>query len=121
VFGRKEKDSVWRSRFPETVTCIRCLQERDVEDMDRLLWCGQCRLSARRRSALWGWSAGALFAAVLAIWIWVYIQPSDLILGGWIATVVAGLYLSSRVAREIAFGVMRFQNRKATEASPPSP
>ena len=121
MFGRKEKDSAWRSRYPDTATCIRCLQEKDVELMDRLLWCEECRLLARRRAALWGWSVGALFAAVLAIWIWVFIRPSNLILGGWIATVVAGLYLSSKVAREIAYGVMRFHNRKATDATPPAP
>jgi hypothetical protein len=117
----RKKSSAWRSRYPETATCVRCLEEKEVEDMDRLLWCADCRLSARRRASLWGWSFGAVFASVLAIWIWVYIQPSDVIIGGWIATVVAGLYLSSRVAREVAFGVMRFQNRKAAEATPPTP
>jgi hypothetical protein len=88
--------------------------------MDRLLWCEECQVLARRRATQWGWGFGVLFAAGLATWIWVFIQPSDVIIGGWIATVVAGLYLSSRVAREIAYGAMRFQNRKAAEAIPPS-
>jgi hypothetical protein len=120
VFGRKDKDSAWRSRFPETATCVRCLQQKDLEDMDRLLWCDSCRESARRRAALWGWGVGAFFAASLALWIKVYIQPSDIVIGGWIATVVVALWIGGRIAREVAYGVMRYQNRKAADAVPPN-
>jgi hypothetical protein len=119
VFGRKDKDSAWRSRFPDTATCVRCLQEKDLEEMDRLLWCEECRDSARRRASLWGWGLGGFFAAVLALWIKVYIQPSDIVIGGWIATVVVALWIGGRIAREIAYGIMRYQNRKAAEAVPP--
>jgi hypothetical protein len=119
VLGRKDRDSAWRSRFPDRATCVRCLQEKDLEEMDRLLWCEECRDTARQRAGLWGWAAGAVFAAVLALWIWVFIHPSDMIIGGWIATVVAALWVGARVAREIVFGVMRFNNRKAAEAVPP--
>ena len=121
MFGRKGTDSAWRSRFPDQATCVRCLRERDLEEMDRLLWCEECRESARRRSGVWGWGVGFLLAVCLAIWIWLFIRPSDLVIGGWIATVVAGLWIGSRVAREIAYGVMRFNNRKAVDAVPPTP
>ena len=120
MFERKDTDSAWRSRFPDTATCVRCLEEKDVEELDRLLWCEECRSTARGRAGIWGWSIGALFAALLAVWIWLYIQPSDLVISGWIATVVAALWIGGRVAREIAYGVMRFQNRKATDAFPPT-
>ena len=119
MFGRKDQDSTWRSRFPDTATCVRCLQEKDLDVMDRLLWCDECREAARRRAGLWGWGVGVVFAALLALWIWLYIKPSDLVLGGWIGTVVAGLWIGGRVAREIAYGVMRYQNHKATDAVPP--
>ncbi len=119
MFGRKDQDSAWRSRFPDTATCVRCLREKDLETMDRLLWCEECREAARQRATLWGWGVGTLFAAVIALWIWLYIQPSDLVIGGWIATVVAALWIGGRVAREIAYGVMRYQNHKATDAVPP--
>jgi len=121
VFGRRGTDSAWRSRFPDQTTCVRCLQEKDLEGMDRLLWCEECRVSALQRSAVWGWGIGFLLAVCLALWIWLYIQPSDLVMGGWIATVVAALWVGARVAREIAYGVMRFTNRKAVDAVPPSP
>ena len=121
MFGRKPNDSAWRSRFPEKTTCVRCLQEKDLDGMDRLLWCESCRMAARQRATVWGWGVGAAAALILALWIWLYIQPSDLVIGGWIATVVAALWVGSRVAREIAYGVMRFNNRKAAEAVPPTP
>jgi hypothetical protein len=119
VFGKKDNESAWKSRFPDLATCVRCLEEKDVEEMDRLLWCESCREMARRRAGMWGWVFGGIFAAALAIWIWTVIQPSDLIIPGWIATVVAALWLGSRVAKEIAYGVIRFTNRKAAEATPP--
>jgi hypothetical protein len=58
-------------------------------------------------------------AGLLALWIWLFIKPSDLVIGGWIATVVAGLWVGARVSKEVAFGVIRFTNRKAVEAVPP--
>jgi hypothetical protein len=64
---------------------------------------------------------GFLLAVLLALWIWLYIQPSDLVIGGWIATIVAAFWIGARVAREIAYGVMRFTNQKAAEAVPPGP
>lgn len=120
MFGRKERGSAWRSRFPDTTTCVRCLQQKELEDLDRLLWCRECREKARERAAFWGWVVGGIFAALLALWIWFYIQPSSLIIGGWIATVVAAFWISGRAAREVAYGVMRYRNRKAADAFPPT-
>ncbi len=119
MFGRKENREAWRSRYPEMATCVRCLQEKDLDEMDRLLWCEDCRLAARARAGVWGWILGTLLAVVLALWIWLFIKPSSLIVGGWIATVVAALWIGSRVAREVAYGIYRFNNRKATDAVPP--
>ncbi len=120
MFGRKENDSAWKSRFPDLATCIRCLEEKDVEEMDRLLWCESCQEAARQRAALWGWGFGGLLAALLGLWIWLVLQPTQLIIGGWIATVVAALWIGSRVGKEVAYGVLRFSNRKAAEAVPPT-
>lgn len=119
MFGKKEKDSAWKSRFPDTATCVRCLEEKDVEEMDRLLWCESCRDMAKRRAGVWGWGFGAILATTLAGWIWIVIKPSDVIIGGWIGTVIAALWIGSRVGKETAYGVLRFGNRKAVEAVPP--
>ena len=110
----------WRDRFPDEITCVRCLRTRDSTDLDRLFWCRECRESARKRASLWGWVVGGVSAALLALYIWLVIRPSTLIIGGWVATVGACLWLMSRIGREVVFGVMRFRNRRAVEARPPT-
>ncbi len=121
MFRNKDGGSAWRSRFPEVVTCVRCLREKDTLEVDRLMWCKDCRAAARRRAAWWGWGVGGVAAAGLALWIWLVVRPSALVRGGWIATVVAAFWLVGRLARELAYGLMRYRNRKAVEAVPPGP
>lgn len=108
-----------RDRIHHPVTCVRCLKVLDYSDVDRLMWCNDCREAAKRRASRLGWGFGALLGGALALWIWLVVQPSDLVIGGWIATVVAAAWIGSKVGREIAYGVMRFRNRRAAEAVPP--
>jgi hypothetical protein len=121
MFGRKEQGSRWRSRFPEQVTCVRCLQVKDALEVDRLLWCRECQEAALQRAMAWGWGFGGAVAALLALWIWMVVKPSELVVGGWIATVAAAAWLAGRVGREVAYGMIRYRNTKAVEAVPPSP
>lgn len=114
----KERAS-WRDVYPEEVTCIRCLEVKDLMVLDRLLWCDACRFRARERAAWWGWLGGLIFAAGVAIYIWTAIRPTDLIIGAWIATLAAAVWIGSKVCREIAYGVMRFRNSRAVDAFPP--
>lgn len=107
---------------PEEVeTCIRCLEEKDATDVDRRHWCRECRAAARERAKSEGWKAGAVFAAFLALWIWVFVRPGTLILSAWIAAVVAAFWLVAKIAREVHFGVARYRNEPAVEARPPVP
>lgn len=109
----------WRDRYPEEeLTCIRCLRAIDKNDLDRLLWCDECRHSARRKATLYGMLAGALIAVVLGLWIWLVVEPTVFV-GGWVGAVLAAWWLGAKVARELLFGIMRFRNGKAVEASPP--
>jgi len=112
----------WRERFPEDVTCVRCLEVRPVQELDRLLWCEECLIAARRRSAIRGWAAGAALMVLLGLYIVFVIRPDfSLIPSAWVATLVVALYLGSRVARELFYGYERISNRKAAEAEPPPP
>ncbi|MCG6955786.1 MAG: hypothetical protein LJF04_07335 [Gemmatimonadetes bacterium] len=111
----------WRDRYPDEVTCIRCLEVKDVMELDRLLWCERCRRRARDRAGWWGWLFGLILAACVAVYIWLVIRPTDLVIGGWIATVLATAWLGSKLGREVAYGVMRFKNSKAVDAVPPPP
>ncbi len=116
--ARRERPT-WRDRYPDEVTCIRCLEVKDQMLLDRLLWCAECRARARNRAGWWGWLAGLGFGAVVALYIWTFIQPTDLVIGGWVGTVIAAVWIGSKVAREIAYGVMRFRNSHAVDAVPP--
>lgn len=116
---REERRVSWRDRYPDEITCVRCLETKDQADLDRLLWCARCRALARNRASWLGWVGGILFAACVAAYIWFVIHPSDLVIGGWIGTLIAAAWIGSKVARELVYGFMRFRNAKAVEASPP--
>lgn len=109
----------WETNDSDEAACVRCLEMKPRPDLDRLLWCEACREAARARATSQGWVVGLVVAVILALWIWLYIQPSDLVIGGWIGTVLAAGYLSARMAREVLHATARIGNRPAVEAVPP--
>lgn len=121
--NREGRRPSWWDRYDEEeLTCVRCLETWPKPDLDRLLWCERCRTVARARAMRWGSLVGVGIALVLGAWIWLDIRPSrDLVMGGWIATVVAAGWLAAKITRELVYGVDRFKNRRAVEASPPEP
>ena len=88
-------------------TCRVCLETKPREDVDRILWCEPCIEKARAHATSQSWFVGLAVGAALALWIWLYIQPSNLVIGGWIGTVVGAFYVTARVAREVLYGVAR--------------
>lgn len=100
-------------------TCQRCLQTKPRQDLDRLLWCDACVTKAQARAVTQSWYVGLAVAVVLALWIWLYIQPSSLVIGGWIGTVVGAFYVSARVVRELLYAAARLCSGPAVEALPP--
>lgn len=116
----KRRETDWSHRLPEEVVCVRCLRPTPTSELDRLLWCPECVEAARSRATRIGWMSGAALTLVLALYIWFGIQPDlTLIPTGWGLTLVVAFYLGGRIARELAFGVIRLQNRQAVEATPP--
>ena len=61
-----------------------------------------------------------MIGAGVAAYVWLVIELSDLVIGGWIATGVAAVWIGSKVCRELAYGIMRFRNARAVEATPPA-
>jgi len=108
---RKDLDSL-------EATCLLCLQIKPREDLDRLLWCDTCKEAAQARAFRRSWYFGLAVAVVLALWIWLYIQP-ELMIGGWIGVVLAGFYVSARWAHEVLYTVARMRAPPAVEAVPP--
>ena len=100
-------------------TCLICLQTAPRQDLDRLLWCDTCREAAQARAASRSWYVGLAVGVLLALWIWLYIQPSNLVIGGWIGTVLGAFYVSARVTREVLYTVARMRNPPAVQAVPP--
>jgi hypothetical protein len=100
----------------DQVACARCHELKDIADLDRLLWCDRCRGLARNQATRWGWLIGLVLAGGIALYIWLGIHGSRALIGGWVATVVAALWLASKVGREIAYGVIRYRDTKALEA-----
>ncbi len=109
---RKDLDSL-------EATCQRCLLTKPRQDLDRLLWCDACKEGVRARVARQSWYYGLVVAVVLALWIWLYIQPSDLVIGGWIGTVVGALYVTARVVREVLYSVARIRGEVLGEGAAP--
>ena len=110
----------WRDRYPEEVTCVRCLEVYDQMHLDRMLWCDSCRRRARERAGWYGWVGGLAFGATCAAYVWWVIRPTDLVVGGWVATLLAAVWIGQKVAREMVYGAMRFRNARAVEAVPPA-
>ena len=110
----------WRDRYPDEVTCVRCLEVHDQMYLDRLLWCDGCRRRARNRAAWWGWLGGLGFGAAVGMYVWFVIQPTDLVIGGWLGTGVAAIWIGQKIAREMVYGAMRLKNAAAVDAVPPS-
>lgn len=108
----------WRDRYPDEVTCVRCLEVQDQMYLDRMLWCEDCRARARNRASWWGWLGGLIFGGVIALYIWIAIQPTVL-LGAWFGTVMMAIWLGSKASRELVYGIIRFTNNRAVEAVPP--
>ena len=65
-------------------------------------------------------SSAAALGAGVALYIWIVMRPTDLVIGGWVATVVAAVWIGKKIAREIVYGAMRSRNVPATEAIPPT-
>lgn len=97
----------WNDRLGEDVVCSICGETRDSTQVDRTLWCDDCKAATRVRALRLGAITGALVAVLLSIYVWRVIQPTDLVLGGWAACMVAAGWITSKITTEVAFGVFR--------------
>ena len=95
----------------ETASCLSCRERVAEGDLDRARWCAGCRRFARERAGWWGWAGGLGIGLALAAYIWVAIQPSAGLLGAWFGIVAMGIWLGSKVCRELAYGVIRYRER----------
>lgn len=97
---RKDIDSL-------EAACQLCRRVHPRQDLDRLLWCEACQAAAQARAVGQSWYFGLAAGVALALWIWLYVQPSNMLIGGWIGTVVGAFYVTARVTREVLYGIAR--------------
>jgi hypothetical protein len=74
-----------------------------------MLWCDACTEAVSKRAASRGWMIGLVTAVILTLWIWLFVQPSNLVIGGWVGTVLAAFYVTARVAREVLVAAARMR------------
>lgn len=91
----------------DQMACVHCGEMHDAVEMDRLLWCERCRRVERNRAGWWGWVIGLTFAACVGAYVWFVVHPTDVVIGGWVGTVVAAAWIGSKVGREMVFGILR--------------
>ncbi len=84
-----------------------------------MLWCDACAEAVSKRATSRGWMIGLATTVILTLWIWLFVQPSNLVIGGWVGTVLAAFYVTARVAREVLLAAARIRNRPADGAVPP--
>lgn len=101
---------------PDQLNCRRCLEPRNIDNLDTMFWCRDCQERERRRAAWWG-RVGALAASVgFILWIRYGVNPSDRFLIFWAAAVVVAYRLCGRLGQELAYGWMRIRNRPGVRA-----
>lgn len=105
----------------DTLHCRRCTRERTADELDRILWCEDCVAAERRRAAWWGRGLALIAAALLALWIAVAIRPGDEFRILWAVLLIFAYYLFTRLARELAYGVIRVRDQPAARADAGGP
>ena len=99
----------WTFGQVDEVACSRCGHIADRSDLDRLLWCKDCIDSVRNWAKRRSWMVGCCIGIILFAWIWFVVEPSRTLMGGWAGTVLAAIYVSARVTREVLYGAIRMK------------
>ncbi len=100
----------WTFGQIDEVACSRCGHTTDRNDLDRLLWCKECIDSVRTSAKGRSWLVGVSIGIVLFAWIWIVVEPSNMLIGGWAGTILAAIYVSARVTREVLYGAIRMKS-----------
>lgn len=101
----------------DTLHCRRCGREGTADDLDRMLWCEECVAAGRRRAAWWGRGLALVAAVLFALWIALEVRPGPDFRILWAVLLIFAYYLFARLARELAYGVIRVRDRRSTGVS----
>ena len=95
-----------RFRANETA-CRSCGELYPASDLDRYLWCRDCRRAIHRRGAFWGRVVGVLTSAGVACYLFLWVHPSPRFLAFYLLMLALTYVLTSRIAVAVVHGYCR--------------
>jgi hypothetical protein len=87
--------------------CTSCGVSYPAGDLDRYLWCSNCRGALMKRGLRWGRIVGLVASAGLALYLYVRVQPSTRFLIIYLMLLVMTYSLTSRIAVAVVQGFYR--------------
>jgi hypothetical protein len=91
----------------EETNCRSCQQLYKASDLDRYLWCPDCRAAVNRRGARWGWLVGAVASIGVAVYLYVRVHPSGRFLAFYVLILGMTFILTRRIAVAVNHGYYR--------------
>ncbi len=118
-FAEQRVKELRQLRFGASETkCQSCQQLYPASDLDRYLWCPNCRLAVRRRGAVWGRLVGVISSLGVGSYLYVRVQPSTRFLAIYVLILGLTYVLTSRIAVAVIQGYYRARGSVA-ETPPP--
>ena len=103
-------------RFGASETnCCSCQQLYPASDLDRYLWCPDCRTAVRRRGARWGRLVGIVAGVAIALYVVLIVKPMQLNLL-WALPPLMTYVLTSRIAVAVVQGYYRYRGSIQVQA-----
>ncbi len=94
-------------RFGASETnCCSCQQLYPASDLDRYLWCPDCRTAVRRRGTHWGRLVGIVAGVAVAVYLVLIVKPMRLNLL-WALPPLMTYVLTNRIAVAVVQGYYR--------------
>jgi DNA-directed RNA polymerase subunit RPC12/RpoP len=94
----------WRESLHE---CSNCQRPFPGNQLDRRMWCPDCRKVVIRRATLVAQAVGLLTALSLALWIYILLGPSPRFLVAYAIMVVAAYFFLFKLTQRVAFEIIR--------------
>jgi hypothetical protein len=95
-------------RFGSTeAACTSCREIYPAGDLDRYLWCPDCRDKLRQSGIGWGRLVGLVAATGLALYLYVRVSPSPRFILVYLLLLAMTYSLTSRIAMAVVQGFYR--------------
>ncbi|MEX2569989.1 MAG: hypothetical protein WD737_01720 [Gemmatimonadota bacterium] len=97
--------------------CANCGREFPTTDLDRRLWCPDCRKAVIRRATWAGQAVGLVTALALSIWIYTLVGPAPRFLIVYVIMIVAAYFFLYKLTQRVAFEIIRSRGVPPPEGS----